>query len=182
MSRIGKKPVVVPEGVEISVNGNLVTVKGAKGQLTQNFEDNFVTVELGEGELKVARKNDSKPARARHGLYRSLIQNLIYGVTDGFSKTMEIKGVGFRAALKGKILEMQLGFSHPINFNIPDGIDVVFDEKIQTIFTISGIDKQLVGQVAANIRSFRKPEPYKGKGIRYIDERVARKAGKSAKK
>lgn len=182
MSRIGNKPIVVPQGVEITLNGDLVEAKGPKGQLSQAIEDSFVGVEIGEGEVKVVRKSETKEARARHGLYRSLIQNLIDGVTTGFSKTMEIKGVGYRAALKGKILEMQLGFSHPINFNVPEGIEIVFDEKKQTVFTISGIDKHLVGQVAANIRSYRKPEPYKGKGIRYIDERVARKAGKSAKK
>lgn len=182
MSRIGKKPIIIPQGVEVSVNGSLVEVKGPKGQLTQPFEEKFISIAIGEGELKVERKDDSKDARARHGLYRSLVQNLVDGVTNGFSKTMEIKGVGYRAALKGKVFEMQLGFSHPINLDLPDGIEIVFDEKKQTIFTISGIDKQLVGQVAANIRSYRKPEPYKGKGIRYIDERVARKAGKSAKK
>lgn len=182
MSRIGNKSIAVPSGVEVIINGNLVQVKGTKGQLSQVFEEDFVKVVLEEGILKVTRNNDSKVARARHGLYRSLLQNIVEGVQGGFSKTMEIKGVGYRAALKGRVLEMQLGFSHPICFSLPEGIDVVFDEKKQTIFTISGIDKQLVGQVAADIRSYRKPEPYKGKGIRYIDEQVARKAGKSAKK
>ncbi len=183
MSRIGNKPVVVPSGVEISIQDDVLSVKGAKGTLTQKFEPEYVSLKIEDGQLLVSRKDDSKEAKSRHGLYQSLAQNLVDGVSNGFSKTLEIKGVGYRVALKGKILEMQLGFSHPINFNIPEGIEISFpDEKNNNIVMISGINKQLVGQVAANIREYRKPEPYKGKGIRYIDEQVARKAGKSAAK
>ncbi len=183
MSRIGKKPVAVPQGVEVTVQDNILSVKGPKGTLTQEIETEYVDVKVEDGQLVVNRKNDSKSARSRHGLYRSLAQNLVQGVTEGFSKTLEINGVGYRAAIKGKVFELQLGFSHPINFQIPEGIEISFpDEKKQNIFMVSGIDKQLVGQVAANIREFRKPEPYKGKGIKYVDEHIARKAGKSAKK
>ncbi len=182
MSRIGNKPVIIPQGVEVSIEEKKISVKGPKGELSQAYEPEYVSIKTEEGKLQVLRNNDIKASRARHGLYRSLAQNLIVGVTDGFSKTLEIKGVGYRAALKGKILEMQLGFSHPISFQIPEEIEVIFDEKNQNIFTISGINKQLVGQVAANIREYRKPEPYKGKGIKYIDEQIARKAGKSAAK
>ncbi len=182
MSRIGKKPINVPSGVEISTTGEVITIKGPKGTLTQTIESKYVSIDI-EGEtLEVTRKSDSKTSRSRHGLYRSLAQNMITGVTDGYSKTLEIKGVGYRAALKGKVLEMQLGYSHPIHFNIPEGIEVKFAEKNNNVFTLSGIDKQLVGQTAADIREYRKPEPYKGKGIKYSDEHIARKAGKSAKK
>ena len=182
MSRIGKKPVTIPQGVEVFIQGNTVSVKGPKGTLEQVFEPKLVSLKIEEDQLIVERKNDSKPARSRHGLYRSLAQNLILGVTEGFSKTLEIRGVGYRAALKGQSLEMNLGFSHPIVFQLPAGIEIKFDEKNANIFTVSGTNKQLVGQVSANIRKFRKPEPYKGKGIRYTDEHVLQKAGKSAKK
>ena len=182
MSRIGKKPITIPQDVEISIQGNIFSVKGPKGTLTQEYEPTLITLKTTEDTLIVDRKNDSKPARARHGLYRSLAQNLILGVTNGFSKTLEIRGVGYRATLKDQLLEMNLGFSHPIKFKIPKGIEIKFDEKNANIFIVHGIDKQLVGQVCANIRKFKKPEPYKGKGIRYIDEHVRQKAGKSAKK
>jgi len=182
MSRIGKMPVPFPENVEVRLEGDLLIVKGPKGELKMDFDSAFVSLEIKDNEIIVTRKNDTKPARARHGLYRNLARNLVQGVTEGFSKTLEIKGVGYRAALQGKSLELNLGFSHPIKYNLPEGVEVVFAEKSQTIFTISGIDKQLVGQVSADIRSFKKPEPYKGKGIRYSDEHVARKAGKSVSK
>lgn len=182
MSRIGKIPIEIPQGVEVTLNGNTVSVKGPKGELSQTFEPEFVTIKVEDNAVVVTRTNDSKSARARHGLYRSLTSNLIEGVTEGFSKTLEIKGVGYRAALKGSNLEMSLGFSHPIIFPIPESIVVTFHEKNNNILTLSGINKQLVGETAANIRKFRKPEPYKGKGIRYIDEYVRRKAGKSVAK
>lgn len=182
MSRIGKRPISVPENVDVQISTDSVTVQGPKGKLTTAFEPQFVTVKKDDKLLTVTPVNDTKTAAARHGLYRSLIANLIEGVVNGFSKKLEIKGVGYRAALKGKTLELSLGYSHPINYELPEGIDVAFEEKSQTNFTISGIDKQLVGHVAAEIRSFRKPEPYKGKGIRYAGEYILRKAGKSVKK
>ena len=182
MSRIGKMPISLPENVEFHLVGDLVTVKGPKGQLTLKIEPVFVDVTKSDGQLLVTRKADTKPARARHGLYRNLIRNMVEGVTNGFSKAMEIRGVGYRAALQGRSLDLSLGYSHPVKFPLPDGVDIKFEEKSQTLFTISGIDKQLVGQVAAKIRNFRKPEPYKGKGIRYSNEKVVKKAGKSAAK
>lgn len=181
MSRIGKKPVVVPTGVTVSVDGNSVTAKGPKGELSLSFEPEFVSVSQEENEVVVTRANDEKVSRARHGLYRSLLNNIVEGVSTGFSKRMEIRGVGYRGSMKGRTLELHLGFSHLVNYEVPAGVDVVFDDKSQTVFTVSGADKQLVGEVAANIRSYRSPEPYKGKGIRYEDEYVAMKAGKSGK-
>ena len=182
MSRIGNKPVNLDQGVELTIESNVIVVKGPKGTLSQNFEPEFVSFAVEESTVFVKRKNESKTCRARHGLYRSLLQSMTEGVSKGFSKTLEIKGVGYRMAMKGRIMEMQLGYSHPIKFPLPEGLEVKLDEKNPNIFTISGIDKQLIGQTAANIRSFRKPEPYKGKGIRYFDEQISRKAGKSAKK
>jgi len=182
MSRIGKLPITIPQGVEVKISADTVSVKGSKGELTQTFEPQYVTIKEQDGEVVVTRNEESKSFKARHRLYRSLISNMIEGVTKGFAKTLEIKGVGYRAALKGSNLEMNLGYSHPIIFPIPQGIEIKFDEKKQTIFTVSVINKQLVGETAANIRKFRKPEPYKGKGIRYIDEYVRRKAGKSVAK
>ncbi|MCF7831048.1 50S ribosomal protein L6 [Candidatus Gracilibacteria bacterium] len=182
MSRIGKLPVPFPENIEVRLEGDCLVVKGPKGELKMNFDSAFVSLEIKDHKIIVTRKDDSKAAKGRHGLYRNLARNLVLGVTKGFSKTLEIKGVGYRAALQGRTLELNLGFSHPIKYNLPEGVDVVFEEKSQTNFTISGIDKQLVGQVAADIRDFKKPEPYKGKGIKYSDEYVARKAGKSVSK
>lgn len=182
MSRIGKLPISVSEKIDVQINDGVVAVKGPKGELSMSFETDMVSIVLHDGIITVAPKNNSQDARGRHGLYRSLIANLIEGVTNGFSKVLEIKGVGYRAALKEKTLELSLGFSHVVLYPIPDGINITFEEKSQTIFTISGIDKQLVGQVAAEIRSYRKPEPYKGKGIRYQGEYILRKAGKSIKK
>jgi large subunit ribosomal protein L6 len=182
MSRIGKMPVPITEGVEVRLDGNTFVAKGPKGEQSLTFETAYVAVEIKDGEVVVTRKDDSKSARARHGLYRNLIRNAIEGVSVGFSKTLEIKGVGYRAMLKGTTLELNLGFSHPVNYDLPEGITITFEEKSQNIFTVSGINKQLVGQVSAEIRSFRPPEPYKGKGIKYSDERIARKAGKSVAK
>jgi large subunit ribosomal protein L6 len=182
MSRIGKKVIVIPEGVEVTIANGAVTAKGKHGELTQSFEAQYVSVKLEGGELQVERANDTKEARARHGLYRSLFANIIAGVNEGFSKSLEVRGVGYRVALKDQDLEFNLGYSHSITFNLPEGINVTFHEKNQNIFTLSGRDKQLVGQVAAKIRELRKPEPYKGKGIRYTDEQIVLKAGKSASK
>ena len=182
MSRIGKKPIILPEKVEVSITKGTLTVKGPKGELTMDFDPAYVTFSQKDDQIIVDRKDDTKVSRSRHGLYRSLANNLVKGVTDGFSKTLEIKGVGYRGAIQGDILELNLGFSHPVKYKIPQGITVKFQEKSQNIFTVSGINKQLVGQVSSEIRSFRKPEPYKGKGIRYIDEQVARKAGKAVAK
>jgi large subunit ribosomal protein L6 len=182
MSRIGKKPVSVPSSVTVSIEANVLKVKGAKGELTVSFEPEYVSFVQENDTIVVTRADDTKPARARHGLYRSLLANAIEGVTNGYSKSLEIKGVGYRGALKGAGVEFQLGFSHPIQFDLPAGVSVEFDKKTPTLFTVSGINKQLVGQAAANIRALKKPEPYKGKGIRYTDEHVVRKAGKSAKK
>ncbi len=180
MSRIGKKVIVIPEGVEVNVGDGVVTVKGKQGELSQTFESQYVSIKQEGTELVVERANDTKVARSRHGLYRSLLANMIQGVTDGFAKSLEVRGVGYRVAQKGQDLEFNLGYSHPVTFNLPEGIKVTFDEKNNNIFTLSGMNKQLVGQVAANIRELRKPEPYKGKGIRYTDEHIVLKAGKSA--
>jgi len=180
MSRIGKKIIVVPEGVEITITDGVFTAKGKHGELSQKFETQYVSVKQDGAELQVDRKNDTKEARSRHGLYRSLFQNLVTGVSEGFEKSLEVRGVGYRVAQKGQILEFNLGYSHPISFDLPEGIKVTFEEKNQNIFTLSGPDKQLVGQVASKIRELRKPEPYKGKGIRYTDEHIVLKAGKSA--
>ena len=182
MSRIGKKPVSVPSGVEVSIEADILRVKGSKGDLTVPFEPEYVSFAQEADVINVTRADDTKVARARHGLYRSLLANAIKGVTNGYSKELEIKGVGYRGALKGDGVEFQLGFSHSIQFDLPEGVKAEFDKKNTSLLTISGINKQLVGQAAANIRALKKPEPYKGKGIRYTDEHVVRKAGKSAAK
>lgn len=179
MSRIGKLPVPVPSGVETKIDGNTVTVKGPKGELTQTFSDNLTIRLDDDGMIVVERPDDSRENRSLHGLTRSLINNMVIGVSDGYSKTLELVGVGYRASLKGGKLEMTLGFSHPVVVEAIDGI--TFDVPEPTVINISGIDKQKVGQVAADIRAFRKPEPYKGKGIRYQGEHVRRKEGKAAK-
>ena len=179
MSRIGKLPVPVPAGVEVKIDGNTVTVKGPKGELTQTFNENMA-ISLGEdGSIVVERPNDARENRAMHGLTRSLINNMVIGVSEGYSKTLELVGVGYRAALKGKDLEMQLGYSHPVLVEAPENI--TFEVPSQTEIIVSGPSKEQVGQVAANIRKWRKPEPYKGKGIRYEGEHVRRKAGKAGK-
>jgi large subunit ribosomal protein L6 len=176
MSRIGNAPIEMPSGVETSVEGNTVTVKGPKGTLTQAV-DPRISVSIDDGVITVARENDEREARALHGLTRSLISNMVVGVSAGYTKELKAIGVGYRAALKGTTLELQVGFSHPVTIEAPEGI--VFEVPEQTKIIVVGIDKQLVGQVAANIRGVRPPEPYKGKGIRYVDEHVRRKAGKA---
>jgi large subunit ribosomal protein L6 len=177
MSRIGRKPVPVPDAVSVEIASGNIAVKGPKGELRQIISHEM-SVEQGEGVLTVARPTDRGEHRALHGLTRSLIANMVEGVTDGFEKRLAIQGVGYRAALKGKKLELALGYSHPVAIDAPEGID--FEVPQPTEIIVRGIDKQLVGQVAADIRKRRPPEPYKGKGIRYKDEQVLRKVGKRA--
>ncbi|MGY6502752.1 MAG: 50S ribosomal protein L6 [Acidimicrobiales bacterium] len=179
MSRVGSNPIPIPSGVDISVDGRAVTVKGPKGTLTHELPE-AITVRQDEGTLLVERENDERRNRALHGLMRALVANMVTGVTDGFRKDLEIVGVGYRATAKGAgSLELALGFSHPVTIDAPEG--VTFEVPSPTNIGVVGIDKQVVGQVAANIRAIRKPEPYKGKGVRYAGERVLRKAGKTAK-
>ena len=177
MSRIGRKPVPVPEAVTVEISPGSVAVKGPKGELSQAYSQEM-KIEQGEGVVTVARPTDRGEHRALHGLTRSLIANMVEGVTDGFEKRLEIQGVGYRAALKGKNLELALGYSHPVAIAAPEGIE--FEVPQPTEIVVRGIDKQLVGQVAADIRKRRPPEPYKGKGIRYQGEQVLRKVGKRA--
>ncbi len=179
MSRIGKKPITIPSGVEVTIAGSHVTVKGPKGTLEHDAPES-ITVSRDGDELLVTRPDDEREHRALHGLTRSLVANMVTGVSDGFVRELEIVGVGYRAAASGpRHLDLQLGFSHPVTVDAPEGVE--FEVPSPTRITVRGYDKQLVGQVAADIRKIRKPEPYKGKGIRYADERVLRKAGKSAK-
>jgi len=177
VSRIGKKPVVIPKGVTITLSGHDMKVKGPKGELQCNL-NSAMKIEVKENEVIVTRPNDLKENKALHGLTRALIQNMVKGVNESYKKSLEIVGVGYKAELKGKNILLSMGYSHPIYFVPPDGITL--EVPIQTQINISGIDKELVGLVAAKIRSFRKPEPYKGKGIKYSDERIIRKAGKTA--
>lgn len=178
MSRIGKLPVEIPSGVTITVDGNLIKVVGPKGTLEEKQLPN-VKVKIEDGNLTVERNNDEKMSKAQHGLMRSLIQNMVDGVTKGFEKTLEVSGVGFKVALQGNKLVLNLGFSHPVEYEAPQGVDLAVDKMN---IKVSGISKQQVGQVAADIRKFKKPEPYKGKGIKYSDEYVIRKAGKTGAK
>ena len=179
MSRIGKKPVPVPTGVDVSISDRTIVVKGTKGQLSRDIPGEIV-VRQDADMLLVERPNDERQNRALHGLTRSLVSNMVAGVTEGYSKELEIVGVGYRAIPKGTdAIELALGFSHPVNFGAPDGIS--FEVPAPNRIIVRGIDKEQVGQVAANIRKLRKPEPYKGKGVRYAGEYVARKAGKAAK-
>jgi len=178
VSRIGKQPIPVPSGVEVKIDGSTVTVKGPKGELTQTLTD-VLSIELEDGVLAVTRPDESRTARSLHGLTRTLLSNMVTGVSEGYSKNLEIVGVGYRAAMKGKDIELQLGFSHPVVVVAEPGI--TFEVPAPTKITVSGIDKQRVGQVAADIRKWRKPEPYKGKGVRYEGEYVRRKLGKAAK-
>lgn len=175
MSRIGKKPVVVPAGVTAKVDGQLVTVKGAKGQLEFVVPDD-VSVVYQDNAIKVDPRNDTKRARALWGTSRARVNNLVIGVTSGFEKKLEITGVGYRAAVQGKVLQLALGYSHDVNYPIPNGISIATPKPTEIM--ISGIDKQQVGQVAAEIRSLRGPEPYKGKGVKYANEFIFRKEGK----
>lgn len=179
MSRIGKKPIVLPQGVTVDINDNTVKVKGPKGELSRTVAEG-VSVALENGEMLVKRASDARQMRALHGTTRALLNNMVTGVSTGFTKTLQVEGVGYRAELKGKQLVMALGFSHPIAVDAPMGISFGVDEKTRTI-TINGADRELVGQVAADIRAWRPPEPYKGKGLRYLGERVKRKAGKAGK-
>ena len=184
MSRIGRKAITVPEGVTITVGkDNIVTVKGKKGELKQTI-DRDITVEVKDGQVSFQRPTDQIRHRALHGLYRALIANLIKGVTDGYSKKLELIGVGFKATNQGNVLDLSLGYSHNIIFEVPKELKVATaQEKGQNpIITLEGIDKQLIGQVAAKLRSLRKPEPYKGKGVKYVGEVIRRKAGKAAGK
>ena len=178
MSRIGKMPITVPAGVEVIIDGNTVTAKGPKGELTRTFSD-ILTIEQQEQTITVTRPDDSRLAKSQHGLTRSLIANMVEGVDKGYSKKLQLVGVGYRAALKGSDLEMQLGYSHPILVKAVEGI--TFEVPTQTEIVISGPSKEQVGQVAADVRAWRKPEPYKGKGIRYEGEQIRRKLGKAAK-
>ena len=176
MSRVGKKPIEIPSNVKVNLDGKTVKVEGPKGKLEERMHQRM-SAEVNENQLIVSRPSDNKLDKSLHGLTRSLIQNMVIGVTEGYKKELEIHGVGMRAQLQGKRIVLQLGFSHPVNYDIPEGISVVVPKPTQ--IEIAGIDKQLVGEVAAEIRHFYKPEPYKGKGIRYKGEHVRRKAGKT---
>lgn len=178
MSRIGKTPIPIPAGVDVTISDREVKVKGPKGELSYVVKGPVAAV-IEDNEVKVSRDNDDREARAMHGLTRSLIENMVVGVTQGYSKELEIVGTGYRVAAKGKDLEFQLGFSHPVVVEAPEGIE--FKVENQTKFSVSGIDKQLVGETAAKIRKIRAPEPYKGKGVRYAGEQVRRKVGKAGK-
>ena len=178
MSRIGRKPIVIPTGVEVKIDGSNITVKGPKGTLDSKIHP-MMTAKVENGEVVVTRPNDEKEARSLHGLTRTLISNMVEGVTNGFKKELEIQGVGYRAAKQGKNLVMNLGYSHPVEMTDPEGLEAVVDgNKI----TVKGIDKETVGQYAAEIRDKRRPEPYKGKGIKYETEVIRRKVGKTGKK
>ena len=178
MSRIGKKPIPVPAGVDVTIDGTNVTVKGPKGELSKSFYE-YLTISREGDEIVVTRPDDSRTSRAMHGLTRTLINNMVVGVSTGFSKRLELQGVGYRVALKGKNLELSLGFSHPVIVEPEEGIS--FEVPDNTHIVVNGIDNQRVGQVAADIRAHRPPEPYKGKGIRYEGEVVRRKLGKASK-
>lgn len=177
MSRVGKKPIVVPVGVEVKIDGHKVTVKGPKGTLEKEFNQEL-TIKLENGEVVVERPNDEPKVRAIHGTTRALIQNMVSGVSEGFKKSLTLVGVGYRAAVKGKGLELSLGYSHPVIIDEIPGI--TFTVEKNTTILVEGIEKDLVGQIAANIRSKRAPEPYKGKGVKYTDEHIRRKEGKKA--
>ena len=178
MSRIGKLPIQIPSGVEVTITGRDVTVKGPKGTLSHTIVDP-ITVEQAEGALLVKRPDDERDSKARHGLTRTLVANMVTGVTEGYSKTLEIVGVGYRVQARGSNLEFSLGFSHPITVSPPEGITLRVETPTRLV--VEGIDKQQVGEVAANIRKLRKPDPYKGKGLRYSGEHIRRKVGKAGK-
>ena len=180
MSRIGKNPVEIPTGVTVEIKDNLITVKGKLGELTQEYSD--VTVKVEEGNVIVERSSDFKDHRAKHGLYRSLVNNMVQGVSNGWSKELELVGVGYRASNQGQKLDLALGFSHNIVLNIAPEVKVetISEKGKNPVIKLTSFDKQLVGQVAAKIRAFRKPEPYKGKGVKFVGEQLRRKAGKSA--
>jgi large subunit ribosomal protein L6 len=177
MSRIGKKPIPVPQDVKIAVDGNTVRVEGPKGQLSQRVPDN-VSIKVEAGVLTVDRNSDHRNVRALHGLTRSLLANMVHGVKDGFERKLEIVGIGYRAQLTGKNLQLALGYSHPVIFPLPDGVQAEVERQVS--ITLKGADKALLGQVAAKLRALRKPDPYKGKGIKYAEEHIRRKVGKKA--
>jgi large subunit ribosomal protein L6 len=179
MSRIGRLPIPVPSGVDVTIDGRDVTVKGPKGTLNHTIAEPIELVRGDDGTLQVTRPNDERTSRSLHGLSRTLVANMVTGVTEGYSKTLEIVGVGYRVQAKGQALEFALGFSHPVVIDPPEGIS--FSVESPTRFHVSGIDKQQVGEIAANLRKLRKPDPYKGKGIRYSGEVVRRKVGKAGK-
>ena len=179
MSRIGKLPVPVPSGVDISIDGSTVSVKGPKGALSHTVAEPITVARDDDGAIVVTRPNDERESRSLHGLTRTLIANMVVGVTEGYSRSLEIVGTGYRAVARGSDIELALGFSHPVLVKAPQGVTITVDGP--TKLTVSGIDKQQVGEVAANIRKLRKPEPYKGKGVRYEGEQVRRKAGKAGK-
>lgn len=178
MSRIGKKPITIPKGVEVKVDGDTISVKGPKGSLSRNL-DTEMTVKVEENEVIVERPSDHRKHRAMHGTVRSLVANMVEGVTNGYSKTLELVGVGYRAQKKGSNIVLNVGYSHPVEVNPIDGVEL--EVPSQTQIVVKGIDKEKVGAQAANIRSIREPEPYKGKGIKYSDERIRRKEGKTGK-
>jgi len=180
MSRIGKLPIQVPSGVDVAIDGSTVTVKGPKGTLTHQVVEPISIGRGDDGSIEVSRPNDERRAKERHGLTRTLVSNMVAGVTSGYSKTLEIQGTGYRVTAKGRDLEFALGFSHPVLVPAPEGI--TFRVEAPTRFVVEGIDKQQVGEVSANIRKLRKPDPYKGKGVRYQGEQIRRKAGKAGKK
>ena len=184
MSRIGNAPIEVKSGVEVKFEGNLVTVKGPKGELSQVIDTDAVKINIADGEITLERNSEAPDHRSKHGLYRQLIQNMIIGVSEGWKKQLAFYGVGYRATAKGQLLEMVVGYSHQIVMELPEEVKLTAEtEKGQPpVVTLESHDKQLLGQVAAKIRSFRKPEPYKGKGIRYVGEYIRRKAGKAASK
>ena len=179
MSRIGKQPIEIPAGVKVSLDDQRLTVSGPKGTLSRSIVDT-VSIAITDKALTVSRADESIKARATHGLTRTLISNMVTGVTKGFERALEINGVGYRAEMKGDMLNLSLGYSHPINFQLPAGITVEVDKMTKVL--VKGIDRELVGQTAAKIREFRSPEPYKGKGVKYADEKILRKAGKTGKK
>ena len=181
MSRIGNLPIELPQGVTVKVENNVVTVKGPKGELSQKINPDL-TVDIADNELKVIRPNDERNTRAQHGLYRALIHNMVVGVSTGFTKQLEIVGVGYRATSKGQVLELSLGYSHAIYLKMPPEVKVnaVSERNKNPLITLESADKQLLGQICAKIRTFRKPEPYKGKGIKFVGEIIRRKSGKTA--
>ena len=178
MSRIGKKPIEIPKTVNIDLKGDLLTAKGPKGQLERKIHPK-VTIQIDEGRLQVIVKDDTKESASLHGLHRALIANMVTGVSKGFERALEIVGVGYRAELSGRVVTLHLGYSHPINYELPENVDATID---RTKILLTGIDKEILGRAAAKMRSFRKPEPYKGKGIKYANEIIRRKAGKTGAK
>ena len=179
MSRIGKMPIVIPADVQVEISGHSVRVKGPRGELTREFSPT-ISMEMQDGQIRVMRPSEARSVRALHGTTRAVLNNMVQGVKNGFTQTLQLEGVGYRAELKGRQLTMALGYSHPVVVDPPASIAFVVDEKARTI-TVTGIDKELVGQVAADLRKWRPPEPYKGKGLRYLGEQIRRKAGKAGR-